>query len=166
MKLNQGKIREISMLAMFVVAIQIVLTKWIYPLFNGVTQQIYSINPATGVTSDTIGMKVIGFLSGIIEFSVGDLTTLFALFIGTSVLLVSGYWVYEQKWAWKGKNIYERLWAVLLYGSVILYVALLITNLGVVSAISVPLLIGVGVNYLAIAIVVSFAAKRLKFLRI
>lgn len=166
MKLNQRKIREIGMLSAFVVAIQIVLTKWVYPLFNGTTKQLYSINPATGVTSDTIGTKVLGLLSGIVEFSVGDLTTLVALFIGTFVLLVSGSWVYEQKWAWKGKNVYERLWAILLYGSAILYVALLVTNIGVVSAISIPLLIGVGVNYFAIAIAVSFAAKRLKFLRI
>jgi len=165
MKFTQGRLKDIGMLAAFVLAVQIVLTKFVYPFFGATTQQLYSVSPTTGISS-TVGTKIIGLLSGLIPFSLGDIMGLVYMFIGAFVLLVAGYFVYEQRWAWKGKNIYQRLWAVLLYGSAALYAILLVTNLGAVSSIAMPLLIGVGVNYLAIALVVSFAAKRLKFLRI
>jgi len=166
MRFNQKMAKDVGMLAVFVLAVQIALTKFVYPFFGNTAQQLYSITPTTAVGSQTIGTKIIGLLSGIIPFSLGDIMNLVTMFIGVFVLLIAGYWVYEQKWAWKGKNIYQRLFAVLLYGSAILYLVLLVTNMSAVSAIATPLLIGVGVNYLAIALVVSFAAKRLKFLRI
>jgi len=165
MKFNTKMAKDIGMLAVFVLAVQIVLTKWIYPFFGSTTQQLYSITPATGVSS-TVGTKIIGILSGIIPFSLGDIMSLIYMFIGAFVLLFAGYWVYEQRWAWKGKNIYQRLFAVLLYGSAALYVLLLVTNMGAVASIAMPLLIGVGVNYLAIALIVSYAARKFKFLRI
>ena len=165
MRFNQ-KAKEIGMLSVFVLAVQIVLTKFVYPFFGTTTQQLYSITPTTAVGSQTIGAKIIGVLSGILPFSLGNIMTLVVMFIGTFVLLMAGYWVYEQKWAWKGKNIYQRLFAILLYGSALLYLVLLVTNMSAVSAIAMPLLIGVGVNYLAIALIVAFAAKRFKFLRI
>ena len=88
------------------------------------------------------------------------------MFIGALVLLFAGYFIYEQKWAWKGKNITQRLWAILLYGSVALYVFLLVTKINDVAVLALPLLIGVAINYFVIAIVVSLLAKQFKFLRI
>ncbi|KKL74010.1 hypothetical protein LCGC14_2069160, partial [marine sediment metagenome] len=64
------------------------------------------------------------------------------------------------------KNIYQRLWAILLYGSVALYVLLLVTKIGAVATLALPLLIGVAINYAILAFVVTTAAKRFKFLRI
>ncbi len=163
---NQNRLQDLGILAAAVVLIQIVLSKWIYPLFGTATQQLFSITPQTALTSPTIGNKVLGILSGIIPFELGAIGVWLAIWIGAFVLLLVGYWVYDQRWAWKGKNIYQRLWAILLYGSIALYVFLLITKIEAVAVLAMPLLIGVAVNYLVIALVITQLAKRFKFLRI
>lgn len=163
---NQNRLQDLGILAVAIVAIQVVLSKWIYPLFGTATQQLFAITPQTAITSPTIGNKVLGLLSGIIPFELGAIGVWLAIWIGAFALLIAGYWVYDQKWAWKGKNIYQRLWAILLYGSAALYVVLLITKIGTVTAIAMPLLIGVAVNYLIIAFVITQLAKQFKFLRI
>ena len=165
-KLNMKRIQELSILAIAVMIVQVVLSKYIYPVFGKSTQQLFAITPQTAITSPTIGNKVIGLLSGIIPFDLGVITNWVAIFIGALVLLIVGYWIYDQRWAYKGKNIYQRLWMILLYGSAALYIFLLVTKLGVVSAIAFPLLIGVAVNYLIIAVVITQLAKRVKVLRI
>ena len=163
---NQNRLQDLGILAAAVVLIQIVLSKWIYPLFGTATQQLFSITPQTALTSPTIGNKVLGILSGIIPFELGAIGVWLAIWIGAFVLLLIGYWVYDQRWAWKGKNIYQRLWAILLYGSAALYVFLLITKIEAVAVLAMPLLIGVAVNYLVLALIITQLAKRFKFLRI
>ena len=163
---TQGRLKDIAGLGVVVLLVQVVLSKWIYPLFGKTTQNLFSITPATAVQSTTVGDKVLGILSGVIPFDLGSFSVWISIFIGAFILLIAGYWVYEQKWAWKGKNIYQRLWAILLYGSLVLYVFLLITKMSVVSTIALPLLIGLGVNYIILAFVVGQLARRLKFLRI
>ncbi len=163
---SRKRMQDVGILAVAVVLIQMALSMWVYPLLGKTTQTLFSITPQTAVTSPTIGNQVIGFLSGIVPFSLGAFENWIALFIGAFVLLIVGYWVYEQKWAWKGKNMIQRLWAILLYGSAALYVFLLVTKIEVVAALAVPLLIGVAINYFAVAIVVSLVAKQIKILRI
>lgn len=163
---NQKRLQDLGILAVAIVAVQVVLSKWIYPLFGTATQQLFAITPQTAITSPTIGNKVLGLLSGIIPFELGAIGVWLAIWIGAFALLIAGYWVYDQKWAWKGKNIYQRLWAILLYGSAALYVVLLVTKINTVAALAVPLLIGVAVNYLIIAFVITQFAKQFKFLRI
>ena len=166
MLFNQKRMQDLGILAIAVVLIQIVLSKWIYPLFGTTTHQLFGITPTTAITSPTIGNQILGFLSGIIPFNLGAFEVWIALFIGAFILLIVGYWVYDRKWAYKGKNIYQRLWAILLYGSVALYVFLLVTKISAVSVLAFPLLVGVALNYFIIALVVTQAAKRFKFLRI
>jgi len=164
---NQKKAKDVAFLAVAVMAIQVVLSKWVYPLFNSGTQQLFSITPQTVLGSPTIGNKVIAFLSGIIPFELATLTNWLAIFIGAFVMLIAGYWIYEQKWVpWKGKNVYQRIWAILLYGTAVLYAVLLLLKVEVVSILAVPLLIGLAVNYFVIAFVVSQLAQRIKILRI
>ena len=165
---NQNRLQDLGILAVAIVLIQVVLSKWIYPLFGATTKQLFSITPTTAITSPTIGNKILGVLSGIISFDLGAIGVWIAIWLGAFILLIAGYWIYEQKWAWKGKNIYQRLWAILLYGSLALYVFLLITKIEVVATLAMPLLIGVAVNYLIIALVVTQLAKQkeFKFLRI
>jgi hypothetical protein len=165
MALDTKKWGDIAGLAIVVLLVQMALTKWIYPLFGKTTQVIFSINPQTAVTSPTVGNKVLGILSGIIPFNLGNIGVWVSMFIGVFVLLLLGYWVYEQSWAWKGKDIYQRLWAILFYGTAALYVVLLLLKSSV-PGIAVPLLIGVLVNYLVIAVVVTMLAKNVKFIRI
>jgi len=163
---NQKRMQDLGILAIAVVLVQMALSKWIYPLFNAATEQLFSITQQTAITSPTLGNKIIGFLAGIIPFELGNFSNWIAMFLGAFVILMIGYWVYEQRWAWKGKNIYQRLWAILLYGTGALYVVILITKIAEVSTIALPLLIGLGINYAIVAFAVSSLAKRLKFLRI
>ena len=88
------------------------------------------------------------------------------VWLSAFVLLIAGYWVYEQRWVWKGKNIYQRLWAILLYGTAALYVVLLVTKMAMIPTIALPLLIGLAINYFIVALVIVTAAKRFSFLRI
>jgi len=168
MLFNQKRMQDLGILAIAVVLIQIVLTKWIYPLFNTATEQLFAITPQTVITSPTIGNKIIGFLAGIIPFNFGNFSNWIAMFLGAFIILIIGYWVYDQRWAYKGKNVYQRLWAILLYGTAVLYVFLLITKISVVSTLALPLLIGLGINYFILALVIASLAKTrtFKFLRI
>ncbi|KKL48644.1 hypothetical protein LCGC14_2323440 [marine sediment metagenome] len=162
---NRKRFTDLSILAAVVVVIQYILSAFVYPMFGKATQTLFAITPATAI-SGTLGTKILGFLSGIIPFDLGNITAWISLFLGALVLLFVGYFVYEQKWAWKGKNITQRLWAILLYGSAALYVFLLVTKIDAVAVLALPLLIGVAVNYFVIAVVVSLLARQFKFLRI
>ncbi len=165
---SRKRFTDLSILAITVMAVQLVLSKWVYPLFGQGAQQLFTISPQTAITSPTIGNKVLSILSGIVSFDLGNLTIWISMFIGALVLLFVGYFVYEQKWAWKGKNLTQRLWAILLYGSVALYVFLLVTKIEAVAVLAFPLLIGVAINYFIIAVVVSLLARQkiFKFLRV
>lgn len=169
--LNTKKIQELSILAIFIMIVQVALSKWVYPILGKTTQTLFAISPQTAITSPTIGNKIIGYLSGIIPFDLGAFTNWIAIFIGAFVLLLIGYWVYDQNKivgikVWKGKNTTQRLFAILLYGSIVLYLALLILKWDSVATIGVGLAIGVAVNYFIIAIAITQAAKYFKFLRI
>jgi len=173
MALNMKRIQELSILAIAIMLVQIALSRWIYPFFGKTTQSLFAITPAGAVTSPTIGNKVLGYLSGIIPFDLGAYGNWIAIFIGALVLLVVGYWVYDQPKivgikVWKGKNITQRLFAILAYGSIVLYVALLILKWDSVAALGIPLAIGVAINYFIIAFVITSLAKlpTFKFLRI
>lgn len=171
--INTKKIQELSILAIAIMLVQVGLSKWIYPIFGKTTQTLFSITPAGALTSPTIGNKILGYLSGIIPFDLGVYTGWIAMFIGSLILLIVGYWVYDQNKivgikVWKGKNITQRLFAILGYGSVALYAILLILKFDNLASLGLPLAIGVAINYFIIAFVITQAAKQkiFKFLRI
>lgn len=169
MKFNQKRAKDLGLLAVVVIAAQMLLSKYIYPMFDATTQQLFAITPHTAITSPTIGNKVIGFLAGILPFSLGDFSSWLSMFIGAFVMLVVGYWAYEKlPRKWQGNTLTQRLFAILACGSAVLYVFLLVTKLEAVSVLAMPLLIGVAVNYLIIAFVVTTLAKQkvFSFLRI
>lgn len=166
MAFNQGRLKDLGTLAVVVAFVQIVLSKWVYPFFGTTTQQLFGITPIEALASPTIGNQVLGFLSGIISFDFGNFAIWISVFIGTFVLLIAGYWVYEQRWAWKGKDVYQRLWSILLYGTAVLYIFLLVTQMGEVATLALPLIIGLGINYAIVAFVVVSLARNFKFLRI
>jgi len=166
----KGKFKDLAILTVVVVAIQLLLSQVIYPLIPGVgvTQNVFSITPQTALTSPTIGNKVIGILTGIIPFNLGSLTHWLVLFIGAFLVLLAGYFVYDQNWAWKGKNIYQRLWAILLYGTIALWVVLVLFKMSNFSTLAVPLAIGLLINYAVVAGIVVLLAKTKvgKFIRL
>jgi len=166
MKLTSKRLQELSILAVTIMLIQIVLSKYVYAWFGKTTQALYSITPTTAISSPTIGNKILGILTGIIPIELGVLSNWIAIFVGALLLLIAGYWVYEKRWAWKGRNIYQRTWAILLYGHIVLYAVLMLLKWNSVATLGFNLAIGVAVNLVAVAVVLSLLTKRLKFLRI
>lgn len=166
--------KKIAIVALAAMLIQIVITKWVYPIFGTATQNLYSITPTGALTSQTLGNKLLGILSGIVPFSLGNWAVWIAMFIGAYVLMYVGFSVYEQRWAWKGRSESSRLWAIFLYGSLGLYALLWLTKwIGYstidVASFSVSLLIGIAINYVVIAGIYILAATKVKplnFLRI
>lgn len=165
-KLNQKRLRDVAIFTALVVAVQILLAKFVYPLLGQTVQQVYSISPATALTSQTIGNKIIALISGIFPLEQAGWMTWVGIFIGAFIAVWAGFFVYDQKWAWHGKNQYQRIWAILFYGTAVLYAFLLVTNLAVVATLALPLAIGLAINYAVIAVVAHLLAKQFPFLRV
>lgn len=165
MKLNQKRLQNVGILAAAVVILQVVLSNWVYPFFGTTTQTLFSITPGTAITG-TVGDKLLGFLTGIIPFNIGNLMGWVTVYLGAFVLLLVGFWVYDQKWAWKGRNLAQRIWAYLLYGTLALYAVLFVTKIEAVSVLAFPMAIGLAINYAIIAFVVAQLANNFKILRI
>lgn len=166
MQFRKDSFKIAAILAVPVLLVQAILTKWIYPMFGQVTQNTFSISPTTALNSQVIGDKLIGTISGIIPFNLGNFMSWLSIYIGAFLLILAGLFVYEMKWAWKGKNETQRIWAMLFYGTVILGAILVFTKLAVISSIGLPLLIGLAINYAVIAFVVAFLADKFKFIKV
>lgn len=171
--INGKRLQEIAIFSLAVMILQIVVSKYIYPVFGTTTQNLYSITPTTAVASPTLGNKLIGYLSGIIPLNLGSWQSWIAIYIGVFLVLVAGYGVYSQTKilgvkVWKGRNMTQRIWAILLYGSITFYLILLVTKISAVANLGIPLAIGVAINYAVIAIAISMLAKvrAFSFLRI
>lgn len=163
----KAKIKDLSILAVVVLVVQVLLSKFVYPYLGYSTQNFFSITPTTALQSTVIGDKVIGYLSGIVPLNLGDLMVWVSMFIGVFLLLFAGYWTIEQKWApYKGKNVYQRLLAILAYGTIVLYLVLLLTKMAVFSAAWGPLAIGLVINYAIVGLGVYLVAKYFKIVRI
>lgn len=159
------KIKSAGLLALAVLIAQVIVS-YLYKLFLGTsTQQLFSISPYTGIGSQVIGDKLLGYLSGIIPFTFSWIY-LISMFIGAFVLIYAGTWIYERNWAWKGKDLTQRLFAMLLYGHVVLYAALLLLKMGTVQALAIPLAIGLGINLALVSLLITFSAKQFNFPRI
>ncbi len=166
MKLTSKRLQELGVLAAVLMLIQIGLSKYVYPIFGKTTETLFAITPTTALSSPTIGNKILGFMSGIIPFDLGSITGYLAVWLTISVLLIAGNWVYDQRWAWKGKNIYWRIAAILIYGHAVLYAGLVLLNWSSIGSLGINMAIGVAINAGIVAFVVSLLAKRLKFVRI
>jgi hypothetical protein len=166
--------KKIAIVALAAMLLQIVISKYIYPIFGTALQNLYSITPTGALTSQTLGNKILGIFSGIIPFSLGNITVWISMFIGAYLLIFVGLLVYDKRWAWKGRTESSRLWAIFLYGSIGLYALLWIAKyIGYssidVASFSVSLLIGVAINYVIVAGIYTLAATKIKalnFLRI
>lgn len=166
--------KKIAIIALFAMLIQVFATKAYAYLFGAATQNLFSITPTTALTSATIGNKLLGILSGIIPFDLGNWAVWIAMFIGAYILMFVGFSIYEKRWAWKGRSESSRLWAIFLYGSLGLYVLLWLANwIGVstidIASFSISLLIGIAINYVVVAGIYILAATKIKplnFLRI
>ena len=163
-------IKKVGVLSFAAILAQLVLTKGLYPLIGRDTQQLFSIggiNPATGIGGTKVGDAVLGYLSGYIPFDLTNFAVLIAMYIGAFALVWAGFWLYEQNYVklWKGRNLTQRIFAILLYGHVVLYAVLLFLKWSV-PGIAVNLLIGLVVNLLLVSTLVTLSANKLKFPRV
>lgn len=158
----KSKLKGLIPLTILVLAIQVALSKFVYPNLGYATQNLFNISPTTALQSTVIGDKILGYLAGIIPFDLGNLAVWVSMTIGVFLLLFAGYWVIEQKWApYKGKHEYNRLLAVLAYGTIILYALLLLTKMAVISTAWGPLAIGLAINYAIVGLGVYLVSKYL-----
>jgi len=163
-------IRKVLMLSVAAFVAQMILTMLLYPVIGKTTQTVFAIgqgiNPVSGIGGQQIGDKLLGYLSGYIPFG-ANLTIWLAIAIGMFALIYAGMWLYEQKTVrlWQGKNLTQRLFAILLYGHVVLYAVLLVLKWSV-PGIAVNLLIGLAINLLLVATLVTLSADKLNFPKI
>jgi hypothetical protein len=160
-------LKKVGLLSLAVLVAQMILTKGLYPLIGKSTQTMFAIEPVSGVGGTQIGNSVLGYLTGFTNFDVANLSIWLAMAIGVFVLIYVGFWLYEQEYVklWKGTNLTQRIFAILLYGHVILYAVLLVMKWQVVG-IALNLLIGLVINLTLVATIVTFSAEKLKFPRI
>lgn len=165
MKLDSKRARELALVAVVIMLVQVALAKWVYPLAGKTLQDLYSIQPTTALTSQTFGNQILGNMSGLLAFDLGTITPWLTMFIGAFLLLIAGYWAYEQKWAWKGRSEGQRLWAILGYGTLVLAAIVYVTKISELATIGINPLIGLAVNYAIVAFVVAGLATKVKFFK-
>lgn len=166
--------KRIAIIALAAMLIQMIISKWVYPLFSTALQNLYSITPAGALTSPNIGNKILGIFSGIIPINLGSWQVWIAMFIGAYITLLVGFLIYDSRRVWHGKNETGKLWALFLYGSIGLYVLLWIARYIGISTLnlapfSMSLLIGVAINYVIVAgvyVILATKVKAFKFLRV
>ncbi len=161
------KYMDVLWLSIVVTALQVVLSQYVYPiLFGSSVRTVYSVvnlQTQTAIGSSTAGDYIFKILSG--YFNVGSVSGLslmsvtIGMFIGTYILLTLGYWVAEQSWAWKGKDKYQRLWAILLYGTIALGALLYVLGAITMPAVSTMLIAGLAINYAMIGAGAYILAK-------
>lgn len=160
-------IKKVGILTLAVVLAQLILTKGLYPIIGKNTQTLFSINPVSGIGGTQVGDTILSYLSGFTPFDLTNFGVLAAIYIGAFVLIWAGFWLYEQRniKLWQGRNLTQRLFAILLYGHAVLYVALLVMKWQV-PGIALNLLIGLVVNLLLVSAIVTISADKLKWPRI
>jgi len=159
--------KKVGILSFAVLIAQLILTKGLYPIIGKGTETMFAITPASGIGGTQIGNTVLSYLSGFTPFDLMNFGVLVAMYIGTFALVLAGFWLYEQRYVklWKGKNLTERIFAILLYGHAVLYAVLLLLKWQV-PGIALNLVIGLGINLLLVAAIVTISADKLKWPRI
>ncbi len=160
-------LKKVGVLSLAVVIAQLILSKGLYPLIGKSTQTMFAINPASGVGGTQIGDSIIGYLSGFVAFDLTNIALLASIYIGAFALLWAGFWLYEQKYVnlWKGKNLTQRIFAILLYGHLVLF-AILYAMKFQVPGIALNMLIGLVINLVLVSTLVTISADKLKFPRV
>lgn len=160
-------IKKVLTLSFAVLLAQAILTKAIYPVFNLNTQTLFAVTPTSGVGGTQIGDSVLGYLSGYIPFDFANFSVWIAMFLGAFVLIYAGFFLYEQKYVKlpKGKNITQRLIAILAYGHIVLFIALWLLKMNV-PGVTLDLLAGVAINLLGLSVIIGLSSEKLRWPRV
>jgi hypothetical protein len=158
------KLSKVVSLSLAVLLVQLLLSAFLYPMIEKTTTTLFSIEPTTGIGGVQVGDKVLGYLTGYIPFDLSNWLVYLSMFIGVFVLIYAGLFLYDSKFVrsnlYTGRNLAGRIFAILLYGHVVLYAVLLIMKFNVPS-IAINLLIGLGVNLLLVGLIVGQLATRM-----
>jgi hypothetical protein len=168
--MNSKNLWKIGMLSIVVLVAQMILTYGIYPIIGKSTQTIFSIdqtiNPVSGIGGQQVGDKVLGYLSGYISFDITNIWIWVSMFIGIFALLSAGMFIYDKMpRKFQGKNLPQRLFAILLYGHAVLYGILFFLKMNV-PGIAINLLIGLGINLMLISGLIYLSVTKLGFPKI
>jgi hypothetical protein len=112
-------------------------------MLNVNIKQMFGVTGATGITS-TIGVKVMAIIQNLVAF---DPMSIFYLYISAVAIVLVGGWIINTVPLPKGKNDWQRLTLVLLYGTAAFY--LLLVGFGMPS---IGTLIGLAVYYAVVAL--------------
>lgn len=158
------KLQRIGVFALAVLLAQIILSRFVYPIFERTTTTFFSIQPQTGIGGTQVGDKVLGYLTGYIPFDLSNFMVYIAMYIGVFALIWAGLWIYDTSFVrnslYTGRSLSGRIFAILLYGHAILYAVLWIMK-SAVPGIGWSLLIGLSINLFLVAGLVAFSANKL-----
>lgn len=169
MKFNQKRLKDAVIFSAVVTLVQFLLSMYVYPLLKISTSSLFSITAQTAFNSPTIGNKLFGIVTSVVPMSF-SLPSILAIFIGVFVLIFGAYTVYDWKFMPKtvminGKGETGRVLVLLLYATAIGYLVMLLFS-GNIAALAVPMLLGLLMNYVFIAVIMSIASKYVPALKV
>jgi len=173
-------VKTAALLALVILPVQMAVT-WIFSKIlpgMGMTQ-VFGISdyvsPATAIGSVSIPNKIIGYLMGLLPGSMTfTIPNIVMTFIGALILVLVGMWASEKMKFPKTTTYAGNVFRVLFWGTVTLYVVLLLLSMFSmtsqfsvpVAQFAVPLAIGLIVDYLAVAFVTSKVAEYIPATRV
>ncbi len=131
----------------------VLVTNFVLSLLNISVNQMFSISGATGITS-TIGSKVVTTMQSLVAF---DPISILYLFLSATAIVLVGGLIIDNLPLPKGKNEWQRLTLVLLYGTGAFY--LLLVGFGLPTF---GTLVGLAVYYAAVALSLNVLKKTAK----
>lgn len=129
----------------------VMIVNWALSFLNIPVKQLFGVTPATAITT-TLGTKVMAILQNLVAF---DPISIFYLYISASLICLVGTWLMGTFKLPSGKNDWQKLALVLLYGTIPFY--LLLIGFGMPSFGTV---IGIGVYYIVVALSLSLLKKQ------
>lgn len=116
---NNGKIKASLILAAYVTIVSLVLTFLVTKFLGISVTQLFSIGATTGITA-TVGTKFLAFINRFVAF---DILSIVTLYISAAIVIIAGNFLMGLGLP-AGKNNWQKLALVLLYGTVPFYLLL------------------------------------------
>lgn len=131
----------------------VLVVNFVLSMLNVSIKQLFGVTGATGITS-TIGVKVIAIIQNLVAF---DPMSILYLYISAVAIVLVGGLVIDNLPLPKGKNEWQRLTLVLLYGTAVFY--LLLVGFGMPA---IGTLIGLAVYYAVVALSLGVFKKTVR----
>lgn len=155
MALLKGRASAAFILGAYVTGVVLALNWLLKMVGQNAPTQLFGINvpTATGITT-TVSTKFVAFLNGIIAF---DLTQIVMLYLAAVIIIFVGALAMDYLKLPSGKNNWQRIAFILLYGTIVFY--LLLVGFKMLPWQSI---FGLAIWYLAVALSVNFVQKYIR----